>query len=290
MKTGPPCAKSSKLLRQRRLLVSGALELAHQFIVDPDPEDFSACLPALRAVLEQLRPANLLHPLAPPVVPVLAPHWRLPPRNRFLRPGRGPVGQWADVPGVQWLGKPDASNLHAAVRLRWRLDARRHTGLWRALDGALSQIVAEAKQAAVQLSFTQLGEDWILHCSGVSNALAPVLEQALATLTQPQSHCWQTDPPAPSVQIPIRELLRQLPELSLDLAPERQDDEQLGQAALQRRWAAARWDGLVVGMAGADRSALNEVSAQDARQHSHGAGRGAGHDRLALADRAHVLP
>lgn len=243
------------LLQQRRLLVGSALELARHFIDHPSPGDFTA---ALRALLGQLRREQLIHPQEPEAT-ISPPTWRLPLRNRFLRPGRRPLHDSPDHPAITYEPGSTGGHPQAWVRLRWRLDARQHPALWRVLEGALQRVASEAEPAGLKLTFSRLGPDWLLQLSGVATAIAPVLEQALAILRQPDSSCWSRSATPAATQTPIRELLKHLPEQALGGTAARVDEERVGPAALQQRWATAQWDGLVVGLESAEREAFNEV-------------------------------
>lgn len=249
----PTLREEFGLLRQRRQQVAGALELARQYIEQPDAE-LADSLPALRALLAQLQPAHVLHPLQTASRSTPLPSWRLPPRNRFLRPARRGAQPAARPTAITWL--PGPASPQAAVLLRWRLANATDSGLGQALERALVGTVAEAAQAGVNVSFSQLGCDWTLRCIGVAGALAPVVEHCLATLRQPPVHVWRPSGSLPPVQIPIRELLKHLPHAILGQPAGRQAQAATGQAALARGWAAARWDGLAIGLSSAEQEAL----------------------------------
>lgn len=247
------------LLKYRRLEVGTALDLARHYSDDSGVDSGALSVPALREVLQQLRPDNLLHGATAQPERELACQWRLPPRNRFLRPSRRPEHQVADPQGLTYVPGPAPHGHESAVFLRWRLNASRHQGLYRILRNSLTKLVEEASQAGVQMSFSTLGEDWLLKLSGIQAPIPALLESALEVLAIPLPEVWHQagqEQPAP-VLTPIRELLRQLPEHALGHLQSRSGDEDLRPLALQRLWGSARWDGLAVGLDENERSALN---------------------------------
>lgn len=239
------------LLGERRQQVAGALQLARE-LIEPAAES----LPALRALLAQLRPQALLYPLAIDSGLAPAASWRSPPGNRFLRPSRRPASSVAWPAAIAW--QAGAGGPLASVHLRWRFAVAPSQPLQDAVQRALAGIETEAEQAGVKLRLSCLSREWTLQCSGIARSLASVLASALEVLRQP------TASPGPAVSaapapMPIRELLGQLPQRLESLGasgPGRSEEEP---TTLGRCWAHARWDGLVVGLPDAERDTLGAV-------------------------------
>lgn len=250
-----------RLLNERRLQVASALELARHHSDETPCELGRQALQALREILEQLRPEHLVHPVPAGPERDLAGRWRLPPRNRFLRPSRRPDHPVADPQGLAYWNGASAHSHEAALHLRWRVNASRHQGLFRTLQDSLRKLTEEAHQAGVQMAFSSLGDDWQLKLSGVQAPIPALLEQALELLAIPAPEVWhQAGQELPNATLtPIKELLKRLPDYSLGYFHSRTSDEDLRPLALQKIWGAARWDGLAVGVDDSERSALNNA-------------------------------
>lgn len=247
------------LLNARRLQGGSALALARHHS-DETPCELSAqAVQALRDILERLRPEHVLHDLALPAGVDLGSKWRMPPRNRFLRPSRRPDHPVSAPPAMTFLDGTSPNRLEAAVYLRWRLNASRHLGLFRILEDSLRKLTDEAGQAGVTMSFISLGDDWQLRLSGVQAPMPALLEHALELLAVPAPEVWHQSgqEPASAPLTPIRELLKRLPEHSLGYFSSRTSDEDLRPLALQKLWNGAQWDGLAVGLAEGECNALN---------------------------------
>lgn len=254
------------LLEKRRRLSQGALDLARHYSNGADDLDYGLShegLRALRSLLGQLKPGQQLHPLPTALAkPIAGPavHWRLPQRNRFLRPSRRPDQTIADPRSMIYLGSADSTGAEAVVNLRWRLNASRQTGLWTVIGHSLRRLTDEARQAGVKLGFSSLGDDWLLTLSGVEEPMPAILEQALECLTAPPPEIWRLPRNAePAQAMPIRHLLKQLPEHCLGhyQTQTRFTHEDIKPLKLQKLWAQARWDGMALGIGDATRSALN---------------------------------
>jgi coenzyme PQQ biosynthesis probable peptidase PqqF len=261
----PMLREEYALLQRRQRLTCSALELARR-LAQPQahaPVVDDQGLAALRAVLAQLRPERVLHPLPEALVPVVpVAHWRLPQRNRFLRPSRRPDQPVPDLRAMRYAAGPDSGGHEAELLLRWHVGAPHHGGLWQVLDRSLHRLVQEARQAGVKLLFTSLGSDWQLRLSGICEPMAPLLEQVLAICNAPPPEAWRyAEPLPPPAQTPIRELLRQLPEhcVGNGRAGARQQPEDVQPGALQKLWSTASWEGLAVGFGDVSRSALNHA-------------------------------
>jgi len=249
-------------LRRRRRQVAGALERARQASEGLANELTEAGWQTVRALLEQLRAQQLLHPLdlGAPTAP--ATPWRLPPSNPFLAPapsltvttvpepppalqhGSG-VGAWQDV---------------GAVQLRWRLDTPGAQRRWRQLTARLGELTHQARQAGVELTFDSLGHDGLLSLTGLRAPLPAVLERALHVIGAPlpiSPEHGASAAAAPAL-MPIRELLKRLPHFSIDPAGAASKPA----ATSHDPWATARWDGLAVGFTEHEAHALHAALQQ----------------------------
>ncbi|MDB5979010.1 MAG: coenzyme biosynthesis protein PqqF [Pseudomonas sp.] len=197
----PTLNEEYALLQQRRLTVGSALELAR---LATETGDHTTSVTAL---LEQLNPAQLLQP----VDNLSTEHidWRLPELNPFL-------------------GSVDDSD-EGAIYLRWRLNAA-HPRLWKTLDQDLQTLKQQAQTAGVSLSFSAYGPFWQLTLSGLSALMPTILQRALNRLTASESDHL---PSKEATSIPIRQLLKRLPDYFLD-APTTDGN-------LSTTWANARW-------------------------------------------------
>jgi coenzyme PQQ biosynthesis probable peptidase PqqF len=145
----------------------------------------------------------------------------------------------------------------AAVCLRWRLDSAPPANLQATLARSLQDLCDDARQAGVDLSFNETGNQWLLKISGRHEPMPAILEQALLCLTKPVADAWlNTESPAPLIA--IRQLLKVLPAHCLG-----QDSQPTSQPAsaddLQQIWANARWDGLAAGLPATVQTALTRV-------------------------------
>lgn len=260
-----PLREEYTLLRKRQQLVQGALDLARQHI-DARAGIAELSTPvakALGALLAQLKAEHLLHPL-PTAGTATAPavHWRLPQRNRFLRPNRRPDQPVADLPAVHYHRNAASAAHEGELFVRWGTHATRHPSMARVLDRSLRRLGEEARQAGVRLTFNRLGDDWQLRLSGIAEPMPALLEQATEHFNTPAPEAWRHhEAPNAAPQAPIRELLKRLPEHCLGFYQSIQHDsrEQVQPAALQTIWASARWDALAIGFEGTARSALNSA-------------------------------
>ncbi|MBX8572366.1 pyrroloquinoline quinone biosynthesis protein PqqF [Pseudomonas cichorii] len=212
----PELIDEYRRLQQRRLQTCGALELAHHFCRNASGDD----LPALNAVLDQLKPETLL--TAQPVDNLACGQvqWRLPTANPLLL-----------------VDSTDGTE--AALFLRWQLQAPQPR-LWRMLNGSLQNLIEQARQAGVAVSFSAYGTYWELRLSGIHEPMPTIVEHARQLLLQPDPrHAQAQSGPA---LIPIRELLKALPDQFLNMTAGQCSDD------LQTVWASARRISLAVGL------------------------------------------
>lgn len=243
------------LLQQRQKRIAGALELARH-----DSEHFiqAGTLPsaALRTLLD-----NLLTP-RPNATPVDA-GWRLPAPNPFLRPA--PIAPVTAPMPVALTLSPALAHVYGinALYLRWQIDSPLRDSLGHMLDQALQGLCESARQGGVELGFSTCSNAWQLRCFGAHEAVAAVAEQALIVLTAPQPEHWRacTHPKAAQPLLPIRQLLKQLPQYCLDAGPPRaeQPNPATVMEDLQHLWAGARWQGLASGFCAENQTRLRAV-------------------------------
>ena len=247
-------------LRQRQQQVSGALQLARgdaDHAAEPLTEQG---VRALQQILGQLG-ATLQFSAA----------WQLPAHNPFLQPADAEPsaglirGQTSAHRGLRTFaqdrtrGRRERSPMQfsralpesgeqGAVYLRWQL-TRPEAQLHGRLDHALSDIRDDARQAGVEISFSEYGSQWLLKLVGLQQPLPVVLEQVLQRLGT--SIASAVEPPATPTLIPIRQLLNALP--AACMGPE----GSLTDAAFA--WETAHWDGLAIGLSPGTHTALTRA-------------------------------
>ncbi|MBX8532267.1 pyrroloquinoline quinone biosynthesis protein PqqF [Pseudomonas cichorii] len=212
----PELIDEYRRLQQRRLQTCGALELAHHFCRNASGDD----LHALSAVLDQLKPETLLtaQPVDNPACGQI--EWRLPTANPLLL-------------------VESTDSAEAALFLRWRLQAPQ-LRLWRMLNGSLQNLIEQARQAGVTVSFSAYGTYWELRLSGIHEPMPAIIEHARQLLLHPDPrHAQAHSGPA---LIPIRELLKALPDQFLNMTAGQCSDD------IQTVWASSRRISLVVGL------------------------------------------
>ncbi|KIK86496.1 pyrroloquinoline quinone biosynthesis protein PqqF [Pseudomonas sp. W15Feb9B] len=140
---------------------------------------------------------------------------------------------------------PDHTD-HGAIYLRWQTAAQAGVDLQGKLQRSLQETQEDARQAGVEIAFSASGTQWLLKLTGLQEPMPGVLEHALKCLTQIDADSANAGPEAPL--IPIRQLLKALPEHCLPSAVESNDARQL--------WTTSRWDGLAVGLNAQTQSAM----------------------------------
>ena len=256
----PALREELRLLQQRQQDTSSALELARSDCKQHVPGLSDQGVTTLKAVLGQLQP-EALQP---------AQHaWQLPAPNPFLQPPQEPVsaglirGQTSAHRGLRTFAQDrlrsrrDLSAMRfstvlpslggeAAIYLRWRLPAQPADNPLPALENSLRSLILDARHAGVELSLNAQGNDWLLKMHGYHAPMPAILEQALRTLSAPAE---PATPRAEAALMPIRQLLKRLPELC----------QPMDEATLPHDWANVRWDGLAVGLPGATQALITPV-------------------------------
>jgi coenzyme PQQ biosynthesis probable peptidase PqqF len=249
-------------LRKRQQGVSSALQLARQDSEERETGLSEVGVTALKAILEIIGAVdNFTGP------------WQLPAPNPFLQseaaaPNAGLIrGQTSAHRGLRTFAQdrsrsrrerspmqfsqalPD-NTAQGAVYLRWCLEAAPGASLQSRLEDNLQALREDAGQAGVDFSFGASGNQWLLKMTGLQAPMPSILEHALGLLTQPEAALSQLSPARPAL-MPIRQLLKVLPDHCLEPTPESDNLAQL--------WASARWTGLASGFSTQTQSAMGLV-------------------------------
>ncbi|MHC8290322.1 pyrroloquinoline quinone biosynthesis protein PqqF [Pseudomonas sp. XS1P51] len=246
-------------LLQRQQQVSGALELARRDSEQLETELSEQGVLALKHMLKQLG-----------AVDNFSGKWQLPAPNPFLRAEAPPQsaglirGQTSKHRGLRTFAQDRSRNRRenspmqfsqalpdntdeGAIYLRWRLESKPHTRLQQSLENRLQPLREDARQAGVDFSFSASGNEWLLKMTGLQEPMPTVLEHALKELTNPDVGFSQAEPTSAPL-IPIRQLLKALPERCLERTADSDD--------LQPLRSSARWDGLAVGLSTRTQAAM----------------------------------
>ncbi|MCX2888990.1 pyrroloquinoline quinone biosynthesis protein PqqF [Pseudomonas sp. DCB_BI] len=242
------------LLRSREHAAS-ALELARR---DSSGQPFAKLdaqgLQALRALLDGLPRSD-------------QGQWQLPQVEPLLMADL-PHASTQPVPAaLKICDQLPAARQYAALYLRWHVPSPLRHHLHGVLEQALVPLQERCARASVQLQFTTAGEYWQLRCTGQPAAVLHAVEQALALVVKPPASCWQPCTPQPPALIPIRALLKQLPDAVLGTLPAAAPACTLQQDQLDHLWQQSHWQGLAAGF---DDAALNTLG--NVLQHCPGQG------------------
>ncbi|WP_223554721.1 pyrroloquinoline quinone biosynthesis protein PqqF [Pseudomonas sp. BF-R-01] len=244
---------------QRQQQVSSALQLARL-----DSEQLETGLSeqgvvALKDILKKIG-----------VVDNFSGEWQLPTPNPFLRAEAPPSnaglirGQTSKHRGLRTFAQdrsrsrrenspmqfsqalPDNS-AEGAIYLRWRLESRPQPRHQQGLENRLQPLREDARQAGVDFSFSASGNEWLLKMTGLQESMPTVLEHALKELTNPDAGFSQEEPKSAAL-IPIKQLLKALPDHCLEQSSVADD--------LQQLWSTARWEGLAIGLSAQTQAAM----------------------------------
>lgn len=244
-------------LRQRQ--TSSALQLARQDIEEREVDLSEVGVAALKVILEKIGAVDNFN----------GP-WQLPAPNPFLRteaapPGAGLIrGQTSAHRGLRTFAQDRSrsrrerspmqfsqalpeNGAEAALYLRWRLDAAPGTSLQSRLENTLQALREDASEAGVDFSFAASGNQWLLKMTGLQAPMPSILEHALNLLTQPDAASASPSPARPAL-MPIRQLLKVLPDHCLEPSVESDNLAQL--------WSSARWTGLASGFSAQTQAAM----------------------------------
>lgn len=231
-------------LQQRRAYTASALELARR---DSTGQPFRPLdeqgLDALRALLDSLPHRD-------------HGHWQLAPADPLLLATLPRHARVALPASLAISDALPASRRFAALYLRWHVSSPLGQRFQPLLEHSLQPLVERAERASLQLDFTASGNAWQLRCAGAPEAVIRTLYEALPLLRQPGVDDWQSPPTPKPALVPIRALLQALPDAIRHDPPPQPNDCVLNQASLDALWQTARWQGLAVGFATAEQSAL----------------------------------
>ncbi|WP_223480084.1 MULTISPECIES: pyrroloquinoline quinone biosynthesis protein PqqF [unclassified Pseudomonas] len=196
--------------------------------------------------------------------------WQLPTPNPFLRTEAPPSnaglirGQTSKHRGLRTFAQdrsrsrrenspmqfsqalPD-NTAEGAIYLRWRLESRPQPRHQLGLENRLQPLREDARQAGVDFSFSASGNEWLLKMTGLQESMPTVLEHALKELTNPDAGFSQEEPKSAAL-IPIKQLLKALPDHCLEQSSVADDWQQL--------WSTARWEGLANGLSAQTQAAM----------------------------------
>ncbi|MHC8341406.1 pyrroloquinoline quinone biosynthesis protein PqqF [Pseudomonas sp. HLT2-19-2] len=246
-------------LLQRQQQVSGALQLAGLDSEQREAGLSELGVTALKEILKQIG-----------AVDNFTGQWQLPTPNPFLRAetpasSAGLIrGQTSKHRGLRTFAQdrsrgrrerspmqfsqalPD-NTVEGAVYLRWRLDLAPRSNLQASLENRLQPLREDARQAGVDFSFSASGNEWLLKMTGLQEPMPTVLEHALKELTTPDASFSQEELPSVAL-MPIRQLLKALPDHCLERTADSDD--------LMQLWSSARWDGLATGLSAQTQAAI----------------------------------
>lgn len=222
-------------LQQRRELAANALELAQRDSAGlPFAKLDAQGLAALQALLRDLPHANF-------------GHWQLPAEEPLLQ--SAPIAHSAPLPpGFAISESLPASREFAAVYLRWRITSAAREHCLPVLQRALQPLQARAEHASLQLGLSAAGEHWQLRVAGQPWSAIRLLGEALALLRNPPAEHWHAEPATEPALIPLRALLKALPDALQPAENQPQPGGQLGQPMLTDLWQQACWQGLASGL------------------------------------------
>ncbi|WP_223548426.1 pyrroloquinoline quinone biosynthesis protein PqqF [Pseudomonas sp. A-B-19] len=246
-------------LLQRQQQVSSALQLAR---LDSEQREAGLSDQGVTALKQVLKQIGAVDNFSGP--------WQLPAPNPFLRceapaANAGLIrGQTSAHRGLRTFAQdrsrsrrerspmqfsqawPD-NNADGAIYLRWRLDSAPDSHLQSRLENHLQPLREDAHQAGVDFSFSASGSEWLLKMTGLQEPMPSVLEHVLKELTTPDTAVSQSEPTSVAL-IPIRQLLKTLPDHCLEHSTSSDDLRQL--------WSSARWDGLAIGLSAQTQAAM----------------------------------
>ena len=184
-----------------------------------------------------------------------AGNWHLPPVEALLATELPMI----DTPlpaGLGLGGCLPPSRQFASLDLRWHIPSPLRQRMQVVLQHSLQPLRERADQAALRLGFEAIGDYWQLRLAGYPLAVINATHEALTLLRTPAQEHWYSPAAAEAPLIPIRALLKALPNALLMGEEQPQPACTLDQPRLDALWQQARWQGLAQGFAPAQQGAL----------------------------------
>ncbi len=225
----PALVDEYQRLQQRRLCRYEPLALAHHHCHELPAQLSAHGATALSILLEQLMSDALIDPPTVDNSDNYHIDWRLPSPNPFLNSTLN-------------------DSAEAALYLRWALPSPQ-PALWERLNANLKDLIENARQAGVTVTFSAYGAFWQLQLHGLRAPMADILAHGLLRLhlLQPETLRPETQP----ALIPIRQLLKRLADHYLSSVPEQPVGD------LQAVWADSRWISFTRGWCPASQLRIN---------------------------------
>ncbi|AHG39167.1 peptidase M16 [Pseudomonas syringae CC1557] len=225
----PALVEEYQRLQQRRLHLCGPLALAHHHCHALPAQLSVHGATALGVLLEQLTSDGLITPTAVDKSDDAHVDWRLPSPNPFL-------SSTAD------------DSAEAALCVRWELSSPQ-PALWQSLNASLKNLIEDARQAGVTVTFSAYGPFWQLQLNGLRAPMADILTYSLRRLRQPSSATLMHE--AEPALIPIRQLLKRLADHYLSTERTQTVED------LHTHWASSRWISFNHGFCAATQALIN---------------------------------
>ncbi|MEN5239472.1 MULTISPECIES: pyrroloquinoline quinone biosynthesis protein PqqF [Pseudomonas] len=181
--------------------------------------------------------------------------WQLPPAEPLLdstMPARS-----APLPTALTLDdKLPPNRQFASLYLRWHIPSPLRQRFQAIIERALQPLQERAERVALQLRFSASGEYWQLQAAGQPMAVIRGIEEALALMQSPAAEHWTAPAAVEPGLIPIRALLKALPDALMAGEEQPQPSCILTPPWLDSLWQQARWQGLAVGFAASQHNPL----------------------------------
>ncbi|MDD2059257.1 pyrroloquinoline quinone biosynthesis protein PqqF [Pseudomonas sp. GD03860] len=238
-------------LQRCRSQAATALDLARR---DSTAQPFAALTEQGQAALRSLLDTLLLG-----ARPTRRHAWQLPAREPLLNPQSLDTNACAAPVGLTWSPILPALRQQGVVYLRWQLTSALRDRLWHVLDRALQPLRERAARAAVELQFNTASEFWQVRCAGVPVAVIVVVNELLEILPRPSAASWRAEATVEPDSMPIRALIKQLPEQLAGPSQGPLPACTLSQGDLDALWLHATWQAMAIGFDEPAQQALNRV-------------------------------
>lgn len=181
--------------------------------------------------------------------------WQLPPAEPLL--DTSVPGNRAALPtGLSVDNSLPPARQFASLDLRWHIRSPLRQRFQAILEHALQPLRERAERVALQLAFNTSGEYWQLHAAGQPTAVIRCVDEAIALMRTPAAKHWRAATATQPALVPIRALLKALPQALLPAQAQPQPSCILEQPLLDALWQQAHWQGLAVGFEPAQQGAL----------------------------------